>query len=252
MILGAVTKMAGLFDTIKNYYQQNVELPKRMYGESLAKGILGIQSPQTEANFNPEELGVLKQFLDNVYKNKMAYFSRPKKELLSEASQLESQAKQMQAAIDKEKVNNPNATYAMDTTLLTRAKQLRDAAEGKFPTDFKVDYNDFYNVKKAGSPAYPQTDINWRDTLGQFRFKVDDKGNYQVYDNYEFSNPSRQPNVDRYAAMNPLSRLYNSIKDFSSNTGSLGEAYLGNEGVPVNINIPKEQVVSPFYKDPFQ
>ena len=230
--------MAGLFDTIKNYYQQNVETPKRMYGESLVKGILGIQSPQTEANFSQEELGVLKQALDQIYKNKIDYFSRPKEQLLSEAKKYEILAEKAK--------QNPDANYGMSLEgMLNQSKILRNAAEGKLPTDFKVDYNDLMK-------AYPNSDINWRDTLGQFRFKVDDKGNYQVYDTYDFNNPSHKAAVDKYAEMNPISRLYNAIKDFSSNDSSLGEAYLGNTSVPVNINIPNTQVVSPFYKDPFQ
>lgn len=238
--------MAGLFDTLKGYYQQNVETPKRMYGESLVKGILGIQSPQTEANFSQEELGVLKQFLDNVYKNKIAYFTRPKEEMLKEANSLETQHQKMLKAIDKAKAENPEGTHVMDTTLLTRAKQLRDAAEGKLPTDFKVGYDDFAGtLTKKGQ--YPKTDIDWNNTLGQFRFKVDPQGNYQVYDQYDFSNPSRQPGVDRYASMNPISRLYNAVKDMSTNTGALGEAYLGKTSVPVNINIPTNLN----YQDPF-
>ena len=230
--------MAGLFDTIKNYYQQNVETPKRMYGESLVKGILGIQSPQTEANFSQEELDVLKQVLDQIYKNKLEYFSRPKEQLLSEAQKYEKLAEKAK--------QNPDADYGMSLEgMLKQSKILRNAAEGKMPTDFKVDYNDLMK-------AYPNSDINWRDTLGQFRFKVDDKGNYQVYDTYDFNNPSHKAAVEKYAAMNPISRLYNAIKDFSSNDSSLGEAYLGNTSVPVNINIPNTQVVSPFYKDPFK
>ena len=242
--------MAGLFDTLKNYYQQNIELPKRMYGESLAKGILGIQSPQTEANFNQQELVILKQFLDNVYKDKMAYFTRPKKELLKEANELEVSLKNYEKSAKIAQERYPDKAFeATDTLKRTQIKQLRDAAEGKLPTDFKVGYDMFDNWK---GKYYPDTNIDWRNTLGNFRFKVDDKGNYQVYDQYDFNNPNHAPNVEKYAAMNPVSRLYNALKDFSSNDSSLGEAYLGNTSVPVNINIPKEQVVSPFYKDPFK
>ena len=237
--------MAGLFDTVKNYYQQNVETPKRMYGESLVKGILGIQSPQTEANFNPQELEVLKQFLDNVYKEKIAYFSRPKKELLKEANELEVSLKNYEKSAKVAQERYPDKIFeATDTLKRTQIKQLRDAAEGKLPTDFKVGYDMFDNWH---GEYYPDTNIDWRNTLGNFRFKVDDKGNYQVYDQYDFDNPNHAPNVKKYAAMNPVSRLYNALKDFSSNDSSLGEAYLGNISVPVNINLPSNLD----YQDPF-
>ena len=240
--------MAGLFDTVKNYYQQNVETPKRMYGESLVKGVLGIQSPQTEANFNPQELGVLKQFLDNVYKEKMAYFSRPKKELLAEANQLEKYAADAEKSILEEKKKNPKyETDLNPKTFLTKAQQLKDAANGNMPTDFSVSYPNFYQQGQDPKGRYPNTNIDWKNTLGQFRFKVDNSGNYQVYDTYDFENPSHRPAVEKYAAMNPISRLYNAIKDFSSNDSSLGEAYLGKTSVPVNINLPANLQ----YQDPF-
>lgn len=237
--------MAGLFDTIKNYYQQNVETPKRMYGESLAKGILGIQSPQTEANFNPQELAVLKQFLDNVYKSKMEYFTRPKKELLKEANELEISLKNYEkgAKIAQEKF--PEKEFEVtDNLKRTQIQQLRDAAAGKLPTDFKVGYDAFDNWR---GNFYPDTNIDWRNTLGNFRFKVDKNGNYQVYDQYDFDNPNHAPAVEKYAAMNPLSRLYNAIKDFQTNDSALGEAYLGKTSVPVNINVPSNLR----YQDPF-
>ncbi len=237
--------MAGLFDTLKGYYQQNVETPKRMYGESLVKGILGIQSPQTEANFSPEELGVLKQFLDNVYKSKMDYFKRPKKELLKEANEIEAALKNYEQSAKIAQEKYPNKYFEpTDTLRKTQIKQLRDAAEGKLPTDFQVTYDSFDNWH---GKFYPDSNIDWRNTLGSFRFKVDPKGNYQVYDQYDFDNPNHAPAVEKYAAMNPVSRLYSAIKDFQTNDSSLGEAYLGKTSVPVNINLPTNLQ----YQDPF-
>lgn len=225
--------MAGLFNYLKNAYQSNVDMPKRMYGESLAKSVLGFQnSPQTEQNFTPEELGVLKNVLDTIYKNKIEYFSRPKEELLKDATMLEKKAELFK--------NEPEGKYDISVpALLAQATNLKNAANGKLPTDFKVDYTDLMN-------AYPKnTDVNWHDTLGQFRFKVDNTGNYQVYDTYDFDNPSRSKSVQRYAEMNPVNRLITAATNFAKgNESSLGEAYLGkNQGVPVNINLQ--------YRDPF-
>jgi hypothetical protein len=226
--------MAGLFDGLKNLYQQNIPSEKRMYGESLVKSVTGQnQQPQTESNFTSTELQTLKQFLDNVYQKKVEYFSRPKAELLKEASQLEQQAA---------KFKNDKNTEVSVTGLLNQAQHLRKAADGVLPSDFSVSYKDFMNL-------YPKnTNVNWNDTLGQFRFKVDNKGNYQVYDTYDFDNPSRSASVQRYAEMNPLTRFASSVSSFlKGNESALGEAYLGkNQGVPVNINIQ-----NPNYQDPF-
>jgi hypothetical protein len=222
--------MAGLFDYLKNAYQSNVDMPKRMYGESLVKSLTGTNStPQTESNFTKPELDVLKSFLDNVYQKKVEYFSRPKEVLLQEAAQLEKQA---------EKFKNVKDSGVSVEGLLNQAKNLKNAAQGKLPTDFSVGYRDVMNL-------YPQnTKVNWNDTLGQFRFKVDEKGNYQVYDNYDFDNPSRSASVKKYADMNPLSRFASSVSSFlQGNESALGEAYLGTKSVPVNINLQ--------YRDPF-
>ena len=221
----------GLFSPLINLYQQNVDMPKRMYGESLAKGFLNSNpTPQTEANFTQPELDTLRSFLDNVYKKKVDYFSRPKEVLLQEAAQLEKQAEKYK--------NEPKGKYEVSVPgLLAQAENLKKAANGILPSDFKVGYDEFMSV-------YPKnTNVNWRDTLGQFRFKVDDKGNYSVYDAYDFNNPSHKKEVEKYASMNPLMRLVTALKDFPSNESSLGEAYLGNRSVPVNINLQ--------YRDPF-
>ena len=222
--------MAGLFDYFKNAYQSNVDMPKRMYGESLAKALTGTNAtPQTESNFTKPELDTLKSFLDNVYKKKVEYFSRPKEVLLQEATQLEKQAEKFKGVKD---------SGVSVEGLLNQAKNLKNAAQGKLPTDFNVGYRDFMNL-------YPQnTQVNWNDTLGQFRFKVDEKGNYQVYDAYDFDNPSRSASVKKYAEMNPVNRFASSLSNFlKGNEAALGEAYLGTTSVPVNINLQ--------YKDPF-
>lgn len=62
--------MAGLFDM----YTSLVDTPKRMYAESLFKGLTGIQSPQTEKNFSVRELQDLQKLVKSVYDKKLLIF----------------------------------------------------------------------------------------------------------------------------------------------------------------------------------
>lgn len=211
--------MAGLFDL----YASAIDTPKRMYAESLFKGLTGIQTPQTEKNFSPAELQDLQKFVKSVYDKKIAYFSRPKEELLKEASALENQAK----TYEKLK-QQPPGNLSVEG-LRKQAENLRNASQGKLPMDFKVGYEDMLNIPM---------NYNWRDTLGQFRFKVTPEGMFNVYDNYDFNNSAHADAVKRYAAMSPMSRFTSSMSDFlQGKEAALGEAYLGNTAIPVNVNL---------------
>ena len=211
--------MAGLFDL----YTSSIEAPKRMYGESLVKGLMGSQAPQTEKNFSPAELQDLQKFIQTVYDKKIAYFSRPKEDLLKEARSLEAQAENY-----KKLKQTPPGSMSVEG-LQKQAENLKNAAKGKLPTDFRVGYEDMLNVPMQ---------VNWRDTLGQFRFKVDPTGSFNVYDAYDFNNPAHAEAVKKYAEMSPVSRFTSSMSDFiQGKEAALGEAYLGDISIPVNINL---------------
>ena len=189
----------------------------------------------TETDFTPQELDVLAQLVNENYQKKLAYFGRPKQELLSEASQLDKQA----AAMALREKNDPDIKGAVGLTskgLAAQAKLLRNAAGGKMPDDFSFGYEDFTYAKT------PTRDVNWRDTLGRFRYKVDPTTNmFRVYDTYEFANKAHEEANQRYAAMNPVQRFKSALGDFlAGKEAALGEAYLGtNKGVPMNINIQR-------------
>lgn len=211
--------MAGLFDL----YTSAIDTPKRMYAESLFKSLVGSKTPQTENNFSKAELQDLQKLVKSVYDKKIAYFSRPKEELLKEAVTLENQAK----TYEKLK-QQPPGNLSVEG-LRKQAENLRNAAQGKLPTDFKVGYEDMLNV--------PMT-YNWRDTLGQFRFKVSPEGLFNVYDAYDFNNSAHADAVKRYAEMPPVARFTSALSDFlQGKEAALGEAYLGDTSIPVNLNL---------------
>ena len=215
-------------------YRRNVDMPKRVYGEALLKSLVGrIEVPMTEADFTPQELEILAQRINESYQKKLAYFSRPKDELLSDATSFEQQAADMAAreAKDPEVKGRLGLT---STGLAAQAKLLRQAAEGILPTDFSFGYEDFLTSK------VPSQGVNWRDTLGRFRYKVDPATNtFRVYDTYEFANRAHKAANERYAAMTPVQRFKTAFGDFlSGKEAAFGEAYLGAEkGVPMNINV---------------
>ena len=232
----APTPANSLLDIINpvSIYRRNVEAPKRVYGESLAKAAMGrTDIPITESDFTPQELDALTQLVNENYQKKQAYFSRPKKELLADAAEMEKEA-QVKAQMEKADPKNIGALGLTSSGLLSQAKLLRQAAEGKLPDDFSFGYEHFMDAQT------PTQGVNWRDTIGRFRYKVDPQSNtFKVYDTYEFSNKSREDAIKRYAEMNPLQRFKTAMGEFlSGKEAALGEAYLGaDKGVPTNINL---------------
>jgi hypothetical protein len=83
------------------------------------------------------------------------------------------------------------------------------------------------------------------NTLGRFQYKTDPiTGQRQIIDNYDFSNPSRNRDVEAYSTMNPVEKATNVItKGVKSSRGpfmglasEVGNAYIGKDGRPVDIN----------------
>lgn len=217
-----------------NLYRQNVSAPKRAYGESLLKSFINrTEVPMTETDFTSQELDVLAQLVNENYQKKLTYFSRPKTELLSDAAEMEKEAV-VKAQMEKADPRNVGALGLSSSGLLKQSKLLRQAAEGKLPDDFSFGYEHFMDAQT------PTQGVNWRDTIGRFRYKIDPNTNtFRVYDTYEFNNKSRKDAIERYAAMNPVQRFKSAISEFlSGKEAALGEAYLGEEnGVPVNITV---------------
>ena len=217
-------------------YRRNVDAPKRVYGESLLRSFTGrTEVPMTETDFTPQELDVLAQLVNENYQKKLAYFGRPKDQLMADAIAFEKRAADM-AAREKKDPQIKGSIGLTSSGLTAQARLLRQAAEGKLPEDFSFGYEDFMDAKT------PSRGVNWRDTLGRFRYKVDPTTNmFRVYDTYEFSNKAHQAANERYAAMNPVQRFKSALSDFlAGKEAALGEAYLGTDkGVPMNINIQR-------------
>ena len=236
----APTPVNSLLDAVNpaSIYRRNVDTPKRVYGEALIKTALGRKEmPMTEVDFTPQELEVLSQLVNEHHQKKLAYFSRPKEQLFADANKFDKEAKIMALRELKEPDIKGNVGLT-SKGLAAQAKLLRAAAEGNMPKDFRYGYEDFMDT------AVPSQGINWRDSLGRFRYKVDPETNtFKIYDMYEFDNKGHAQGVNKYVGMTPAQRFKSAISDFlAGKEAALGEAYLGtNQGMPIQITVNKSK-----------
>lgn len=258
----------GLFSSLFNKYREAVDMRKRTYGESLLKSFTNQTNvPISNANFTENELLALDKLIKSHYEEKIAYFSRPKKELLQDADILEKKAKDDYNFIktfDPKKLEtvSPDFLTKIENRAklnLTKAQQLKEAAQGKIPNDFAFGYAGYGD--RTAENKFTKDPMGWAQTLGRFRYKINpNSGEYQIYDTYDFNNDVHKYAAENYERMSPVERMINSLKDtvLNNNQYALGEAYLaGKNAVPVNINrnlqlqqnskMPENLI----YKDPF-
>ncbi len=227
-------------NALNNAYQNNVDMRKRVYGESLLKSFTGrTDTPITNDSFSSEEQQALDALVKQHYAQKMAQFQRPRKALLANAQELEKAAEQelgYAKTIDPSRTETLARITGNARRYSTIAQQLRDAAEGKLPTDFAFGYMDY--GERIGKNVYDNDPKGWAQTLGRFRYKVDPAtGSYEVYDKYDFNNEAHKYNAENYAEMSAPKRLFNALLNTSiGDQYALGEAYLaGKNAVPVTI-----------------
>ena len=85
--------MSEPINALTDAYRNAVDMRKRVYGESLLKSFTGrTNAPISESDFTSGELSNLDNLIKTHYQQKMAYFTRPKTELLQDAAQLEKNA----------------------------------------------------------------------------------------------------------------------------------------------------------------
>jgi hypothetical protein len=108
-----------------------------------------------------------------------------------------------------------------------------------------------------------------KDTLGRFTYQIQPDGSVHVSDMYDFYNVARAKNVAKYEQENPVFKALDAgtlalSKAFSGDikeaAGTIGEAYIGRDGRPVDIRydpsmfrLPPsvDNFQSPMYTDPF-
>ena len=233
--------MSEPINALTDAYRNAVDMRKRVYGESLLKSFTGrTNAPISESDFTSGELANLDNLVKTHYQQKMAYFTRPKTELLQDAAQLEKNA---QYYSEQLKTLSPDKTDMVERAqnnarlALTQAQQLKEAAQGKLPSDFAFGYSGY--GERTGENKFTNDPAGWGQTLGRFRYKVDPStGAYQVYDSYDFNNDVHKYAAENYANMSVPARMGNALANtfLSGDQYALGEAYLsGKNAVPVSI-----------------
>ena len=113
-----------------------------------------------------------------------------------------------------------------------------------------VQYKDY--ARFSGENARPEYNpqLATKTTLGRFNYAQNPDGTLRVTDRYDFANEARNPSIQAYQQMTPTQRALNVAKNtfldnpmkWPTNAASeLANAYIGNEGRDVNINIdPRE------------
>lgn len=230
-------------NALMDAYRQNTDMRARTYGESLLKSFTGnVNKPITNTDFTQEQLATLNNFINSHYQKRMELYSRPKSDLLRDATQVEKEALDKisfaERNFDPKKETTKEAyanTIKRAQSLQTKARQLREAASGKLPTDFAFAYEDY---RPPGvTEHFYQDPQGWNETLGRFRYKVDPTtGTYEVYDKYDFNNEALRSGKN-YTSMSAPERLLTSLASTAAgNKFALGEAYLsGENSIPVNI-----------------
>jgi hypothetical protein len=243
---------------LSNVYRQAIPSSARTYGESLVKSFTGNENnPITENDYTPEELSLLKDLIQKNYDKKMQSFTNPKK-IKEMINFYENQRKQTEYD-QKHGWAVPKEVYEKNLKETeTRLQQYKDAIVGKVPSDFMFDYTDYGpEAYKTNEKEQLTTDmgkaspLNLRNTFGKFRYKIDPKTKkINIYDTYDFSNPSRQESVDKYAKMSAFEKAKESGKAFiGGDRAALGEAYLGTKKIPVSINLDmNEELINKYLK----
>jgi predicted Zn-dependent protease len=196
--------------------------------------------PVSNSDFTPGELANLDSLVKAHYQQKLAYFTRPKAELLQDVAQLEENAQYYAArakTISPDNVDTLDRVQSEARLSLTQARQLKEAAQGKLPTDFAFDYSGYGD--RTGKNEFTNDPAGWGQTLGRFRYKVDPStGAYEVYDSYDFNNRVHKYRAEAYSKMSPPARMGNALADtfLAGNQYAFGEAYLsGKNSVPISI-----------------
>lgn len=132
-----------------------------------------------------------------------------------------------------------------------------------------VQYDDYYNSNQANSDWNIGPSGAIRNTLGKFTYNIDPNGNVRVKDRYDFTGdkveglPNEVANTHRYEQMSMPEKLATLLKEtvympkvgfdpalgVKSLPSRVGNAFIGNAGREININLPNKFNVNPTETD---
>ena len=219
-------------DWVKNY----IPLPMRMFVDALK----GRKDVFTEKDLTPDELNKLRIVITEANKNRFAQLNDKISYLNRSIQDTQKIAKSALAEGRKDIAKEYDAKtkqYVENKNHLEKQLKYLKTNSGS------VNYGD-YDQTKAGemTTVFGVDPIAY--SLGRFTYQTDPKGQTSVKDTYEFSNPSRDESVKEYSKMNQPEKILNIVKrslvDGAQPLSEIGNAYIGKEGYPVDIKLPKQ------------
>jgi hypothetical protein len=120
-----------------------------------------------------------------------------------------------------------------------------------------VQYKDYAKFSGENARAEYDPQIATRTTLGRFNYAQNPDGTLRVTDRYDFANEARNSAIAAYQQMNPVQKALTVAKNtfldnpmkWPTNAGNeLANAYIGNEGRDVNININPQELAKQLRK----
>jgi hypothetical protein len=251
--------MDGLFGSLK----QVVPPQARFYTQAM----LGDKTkPFTESDLNPNELQQLHTAVENSRQRLQARI-----EQIKNAKTYEDLPKQGYFGEQIGKTLSKLSTG----DLKEKDKVFKEIKALNIQNEKDLDKG-FGNVQYLDYPK----DSQMTNTLGRFTYKIQPDGSIHVSDKYDFYNPFRAENVKMFEQMTPTekalkiaemtimgtdsgknSEAYGYVPDvLTAIAGTVGEAFIGRNGTPVDIKYhpsvfqppPKvDNFESPMYTDPF-
>jgi hypothetical protein len=217
-------------DWVKNY----VPLPMRMFVE----GLKGRKDVFTEKDLTPDELKKLREVIITANQNREIEL----KDKINQANQnIEFYKNQVKLAMQ-----NGNKKAAKDYAETAKGfeqkkNEIMQQMNYLKTNSGSVNYKD-YKVEGEGPDTIFGVDpIAY--SLGRFTYKTDPKGQTSVKDTYDFSNPTRDQYVEEYSKMSNPEKILNIVKKTMAGSqpfSEIGNAYIGKQGYPVDIKLPKE------------
>ena len=215
---------------MKNY----VPLPMRMFIDALK----GRKDVFTEKDLTPDELKKLREVIITANQNREIQL----KDKINRANQnIEFYKNQSKLAMQEG--NRRAAKNYAETAKGFEQKRGEIMQQMNYlkTNSGSVNYKDY---KIAGEGPATIFDVNpIAYSLGRFTYKTDPKGQTGVKDTYDFSNPTRDYSVEQYSKMSNPEKILNIVKNTMAGSqpfSEIGNAYIGKEGYPVEIKLPKE------------
>ena len=114
-----------------------------------------------------------------------------------------------------------------------------------------VQYDDYTKITHGDGAVQYRQDNTMHDTLGRFGYQILPDGTIHINDKYDFYNPIRAKNVENFEKEGPITKALDSstkaisqaaVGDFKSAAGTIGEAYIGRNGRPVDITYHPDEI----------